>query len=272
MNDVSGEDSSLHPDKIADAEFDEFMKTYHVSEPNPERTAKAIRYLISSRILIMASDNPGEGKSLRFFLARIAVRNASVLRLCEEALNSASHEGRIFLLDVLSSVGDATTKGFLKKRVIQQSYRHERAEMERALSFDLPRGLLNPLRGAISSGSQLDLLWVEFFVSGNEAAVRRIIQVLEWPDRIREELERWLLSGRTSRRRIFSNPDLVAQKIEDALGITVDLSSRENRGPRLFLHRGGLDLSRERFKLAKKILPFHLGPLTKSSLDEVGMV
>ena len=151
MNDVSGEDSSLHPDKIADAEFDEFMKTYHVSEPNPERTAKAIRYLISSRILIMASDNPGEGKSLRFFLARIAVRNASVLRLCEEALNSASHEGRIFLLDVLSSVGDATTKGFLKKRVIQQSYRHERAEMERALSFDLPRGLLNPLRGAIYS-------------------------------------------------------------------------------------------------------------------------
>ena len=114
----------------------------------------------------------------------------------------------------------------------------------------------------ISSGSQLDLLWVEFFVSGNEAAVRRIIQVLEWPDRIREELERWLLSGRTSRRRIFQQrPDLVAQKIEDALGITVDLSSREIRTVEdldCFCTVEGLDLSRERFKLAKKILPFHL--------------
>ena len=33
---------------------------------------------------------------------------------------------------------------------------------------------------------------MEFLVTGNKIAVVRIIKVLEWPDRIREKLEKWL--------------------------------------------------------------------------------
>ncbi len=42
------------------------------------------------------------------------------------------------------------------------------------------------------SPEEMDLLWVEFFITGDLAPVRRIVAVLDEPDRVRERLTAWL--------------------------------------------------------------------------------
>ena len=44
-----------------------------------------------------------------------------------------------------------------------------------------------------SDGNDLDMLWAEFLITGERKAVLHIINVLEWPDRVREKLNNWLV-------------------------------------------------------------------------------
>jgi hypothetical protein len=52
------------------------------------------------------------------------------------------------------------------------------------------------LRTPIDSPMVLDQLWAEFTGSGNAAAVRRIVSVLDWEDLVRRRLQRWLSETR----------------------------------------------------------------------------
>lgn len=46
--------------------------------------------------------------------------------------------------------------------------------------------------GGPPSPEEMDLLWVEFFITGDLAPVRRIVAVLDEPDLVRERLTAWL--------------------------------------------------------------------------------
>ncbi len=48
------------------------------------------------------------------------------------------------------------------------------------------------LRKPLDNPMILDLLWGEFIDSGNLAAVRRIVSVLDWEDLVRSRLQSWL--------------------------------------------------------------------------------
>lgn len=58
------------------------------------------------------------------------------------------------------------------------------------------RGFDDPEFPRVGSGApspeEMDLLWVEFFITGDLAPVRRVLGILDEPDRVREHLTAWL--------------------------------------------------------------------------------
>ena len=68
--------------------------------------------------------------------------------------------------------------------------------------------------------SDLDYLWMEFFLTGNEAALRKIIEVLAWPDRASARLRNAFTDMGSA---IFSfRRRFVAARLRRLLGIDVD--------------------------------------------------
>ena len=61
------------------------------------------------------------------------------------------------------------------------------------LQYPIPLGI-DPLKRRVESARDLDYLWAEFMVTGNEKAVKKIIQVLDWTDGVRDTLSHYLRS------------------------------------------------------------------------------
>ena len=82
------------------------------------------------------------------------------------------------------------------------------------------RGLPDPLELPIAGPGDLDLLWAAFLVSGAEAPVQRILDVLSWEDRTLAALDRWVRApGLLS---YFSRP--AALKRLHAAGLGTDVT------------------------------------------------
>jgi hypothetical protein len=77
----------------------------------------------------------------------------------------------------------------------------------------------DPLAEPIASPIDLDRHWAEFLLSGDRTAVVRIIDVLEWPDLVRERLAAWLQAPKKLFERSRS---AAAKRIADATGIRID--------------------------------------------------
>ena len=112
------------------------------------------------------------------------------------------------------------------------------------------------------TASDLDYLWTEFSATGNADAVRRVLEVLAWPDRIRLRLEHWLCEPTGSIVTRFRRR-WIARRIQRATGIECDV----DRG--VIITKGDLDCwcligpnaEREvaaRFPVVRAALPFTL--------------
>lgn len=81
----------------------------------------------------------------------------------------------------------------------------------------------DPLAAPIASPLDLDRHWAEFLLTGDDRPVVRIIDVLEWPDLLRERLVAWLRAPK----RIFEPSHAATSKrIAGATGIRMDVESR----------------------------------------------
>jgi serine/threonine protein kinase len=125
------------------------------------------------------------------------------------------------------------------------------------------------LERPIQSGSDLDFLWYEFIVTGNKDAVRRIISVLDWPDRIRDKLRSWL--GRWNLLSLFSHREHKVNQLRDIVGIVCDWHRHEiwtDEDLDCLSLMEGMQLSGpERWKAVREALPF---PLSQADFAHIG--
>ena len=105
-----------------------------------------------------------------YFFARVAALDPSVIPLYEASQRKTSQEGRKFISTVLRLTTDDPTQ-----------------ELDTSLPTEL-----DVFRCPVAGPEDLDYLWVEFYVTGSKQAVRKIVEVLIWPDRVRFKLDRWL--------------------------------------------------------------------------------
>jgi len=81
----------------------------------------------------------------------------------------------------------------------------------------------DPLAKPIASPRDPDLHWDEFLLTGDPRPVVRLIDVLEWPDLLRERLVAWL---HTPKKLFERSRAAVAKRITDATGIRIDVEQR----------------------------------------------
>ena len=121
-------------------------------------------------------------------------------------LDRSSEQGRLFISTILGSLGEETQE-------------HGVEELEEIFPAGLDASVC-----PIQTGFDLDYVWVDFFLTGRQEPVLRVIEVIAWPDRIRIKLETWL---RTPEYGLLARwvRKLAAKRIDAATGIVFDPQS-----------------------------------------------
>ena len=243
-----------------EAEFIRFTNEYY-RFGSPDQAAEAIWYFVNSEMLGKCSSEGGIDLTPYVF-ARIAEDHPEVIRDYEALLEEATPRGKIFLLSLLGMVGDEHTQKLLNDRFYDDAYRDLQQEIADTLGRLPATEKINALQRVIRSGFDLDLLWVEFFITGNKQAVSRIIRSLDWPDVIREKLQAWLSSKPAS---FFGQSESRRRRTLDRLrelaDIECDIEGREVKTLEDLDCICGLERehwSPERFTKIKSALPFDL--------------
>ncbi|MET0115989.1 MAG: tetratricopeptide repeat protein [Sedimenticola sp.] len=169
----------------------ERLTTYYYLHGTPDKAASLLKYFFNlsnefAEIYKQGRDNPST-----FFFSRIAYGHPSIYREYESLFRISSHKERVFILYVLELGDDDGITTFLKSIVDDHEYISEKFLIKSILDKGGNKKL-DPLSVVPHTGHDLDLLWVEYIVTGNTEAVSRIIQVLDRPDIIRKKLEEWL--------------------------------------------------------------------------------
>jgi len=213
-------------------EFSAFLAFYYRA-PDPARAPEALAYFVASPLAADESSRP----VATYFFRRIAQDHPELAAGYLSALGGATLEGRRFVRDLLEAI-KAT-----------------------------PRGTANILEREIRTPTDNNLHWAEFFLIGSPEPLRRLIDVLERPDLVRDRLEAWmascsLLGGDGRRQRTLG-------KLRAELGIACDLTrahveTEEDLDCRVVLDAG--QMSRERFETAMRLLPF---PLSRGDRNHI---
>lgn len=218
----------------------------------PAKAVAALEYLLSSGWV--DEDEPGRGVLTSYIFRRIAESVPEIREKAWTLFDHCSPAWRRFVVSLLLDAGDEKSQALLAR--VRRQEPHLVGTSEKNLSTGL-----NAMRRTIESPLELDLLWGEFLVTGSHQPVRRIIHVLEWPDRIREHLDQWLqvqpinLLGRWQRSRTLARlEELGIPCHADACRVDTleDLDC--------FSALQDLEIVPERFKQVEGLLPFALDP------------
>ncbi len=244
-------------------EFENFFHTYYKSG-SPDQVPLALTYFVT--------ENPWPESSLPlglYFFARIAQSAPQLVRSYEALLPQLSTNGVSVLLQVLHAAGDDGTREFLVSCLENDEYSGQHGAISEILKSDFPQfqsALLRPVRDCLD----LDLLWIEFLVTGNKDAVVTIIDVLDWPDLVRVRRVEWQsseseLTVRGQRHRKMND---LEEEVELVL-YNVDqneITAVEDLDTRFFLN--GVHRDPDRSERIRELLPFSL---TGEELNQVAV-
>jgi hypothetical protein len=188
--DVRGHFRLTGEDQVHEADFNKFVSEFYRSG-SPDQAADAIWYFVNSERFGKRSREGGIGLT-QYFFARIAENHPEVVRSYEALLDKATPNGKVYILSLLGMVGDEHTKSFLNNRFTDDAYKDLQQEIADTLERLPATEKIDVLQQSIRSSFDLNLLWIEFQITGNKEPVRRIIQTLDWRDVIRENLRDWL--------------------------------------------------------------------------------
>jgi ankyrin repeat protein len=185
-------------------QWDEVQRNYYRLELSTrgQRLVEGLEYLANRKNF---SDQHTRDIHLYLFI-RAAQREPELVARYRALLKGGSSEGRLFISTILSLLGQEDV-----------------APPAEQVGPTFPTGL-DALSRPVRAGSDLDYLWVDFFLTGGEEPVRTIIKVIAWPDRIRSRLETWLgtpasgLHERWRRRQ-------TAKRLEERFGIVCNLET-----------------------------------------------
>ena len=165
---------------MTEKELNDFCTKYYLS-PSPERIPELLAYDIQSWWLFDTDKS-----TMWYFFARIAQDHPFLVREYEELFRK-HRAARSALLLMLIQAGDQQTRLFLEACLEDPEFKDSWKEIRNLLRI-VP-GSLQPLSQPIHTLADLDRLWFEFLATGNTAALIRLVDVLEWPDRILTLLE-----------------------------------------------------------------------------------
>jgi hypothetical protein len=171
---------SKYPPFIQDRQ--ETMSNYYQS-PDPELGPQLLKELLDKKNL----DHPWVAANPHFIdvacaeLGDIAAGKPKIVRKYEAYFDGTSTTGRLAIIRALENCGDKETVKQVDVWLGDARYENVRPELE-----SLKKHLSDPKRKHIrdrpaQTPEDLDLLWANFFVTGEYAPASRILDVLEDP-------------------------------------------------------------------------------------------
>jgi hypothetical protein len=160
------------------------LLTYYYKSPNPELGPQLLKELIAKKNL----EHPwfaGREHVLHLLSAQlgdIAAGRPAIVRKYEAALANASPPGRLVIFGALENCADRTTLKEIGLWLADRRYEDVRVELQQ-----LKQKLRDPNHKRIrdrpaQTPDDLDLLWANFFITGDYAPASRILDVIELPE------------------------------------------------------------------------------------------
>ena len=166
----------------------DFLAHYH-QKPAPERVPEILALLIDQKAIDSEHNSDASLEILGLGFGLIARGNPKLLRLYETKFPTATPAGRQFLLEALRISGDQETVARIKAWANDPAQGKMRPKLEAARKFLEDHDRLLPRQLAARTPIDLDLLWMDFFVTGEYAPVARILDVLDEPDRLLAQID-----------------------------------------------------------------------------------
>jgi hypothetical protein len=183
--------------------FKEFSgpMTYYYKSPDPTLGPKMLKALLSKENLEhpFFAQNPHVLALIAAQLGHIAAGKPKIVREYEAAFPDALSAGRKVIVQALAICGDKETNKTVDGWLSEEKYVDIRSELK-----DLKKQLEDPQRKGVrdrpaTTPDDLDLLWCDFFVSGEYAPVARILDVFDLPDakenEVLKRVARWSLGS-----------------------------------------------------------------------------
>ena len=159
---------------------DDWVSHYY-EHPTPERFIKEVRALNDAGVLSSAKT----AAPLAVFLGRVMAANPDQAGVWLTQLNEVKSPGRDTLLLAASLSGTKTAMAYLRKQTDSSKYLKDPVD-PRKMEPDQP--------------VVLDMLWADFFATGDSVPIRRIVYALNY-DKYLGALERYKSSKKTQQDR-----------------------------------------------------------------------
>ena len=154
-----------------------------------------------------------------FFFGLESQLDPFLLRKYAEIFETTDEPGKLFILSSFRVWRDKETESFLlaHKEGSPQAVRDKIGEV---LS-SAPEGNSRRLEG-VKNYSDLNFLWMEFFVTGRKEPIERLIDVLSWEDVFRSKVNLWLKKkrGKDDKKRL-------SELIKNDLKLIIDLDKED---------------------------------------------
>ena len=243
------------------ASFQERLQTFY-QQPSQSLAEELIHWWVTTPHSMQGDLHENPRNIALYAFIRLAGLYPELLREYEKLFDLATPWGKEFLARVLSHCADEQTIAWAKTRETV-----DRASELKRLAAGKRRDL--PRMFPIHTSFQLDLWWMEFFLTGDAWVLREISKRLEYPSEVRRRLNKWLsrrgpIAWLNSRRR-----RLAIETLEDRFGIVCDQSEVKNREDLdcLCLEEDSIgDIRHIPFSEVAKYLPFHVWLVDRLSI------
>jgi len=112
------------------------------------------------------------------------------------SLGDFNHKSAFFELYLFARIATHSKEAYKAFQKITLNNHANQEFLDNILQISNRPELTNPLEITIAYPEDLDLLWAEFFVTGNKTALQHLVAVLDWKDVVREKLDKWLQNDR----------------------------------------------------------------------------
>ncbi len=167
------------------------MMEYY-KDPRPDLVPDILNELLNSEVFTSGDIEENDSHyTSAYAFARMAQLEPSLLSEYLQIFENASDKGREFLLSVFKLCGDARVKQKLLEKSDNAVFAGIRTDLLKTVEGPFPVDF-DPLTRKVEHPTDLDLLWTEFFISGNELAINKIIDTLDFPEILRPRIHQKL--------------------------------------------------------------------------------
>lgn len=191
-----------------------FNETLHVhyQRPTADAVEDALRWWVTANHSMQAGFEENPCNIVLYAFVRLSQLHPELLRFYESLFDDTHPWGQDFLARVLAHAGDDESEKWAKSRSSQGANNDlltlasgKRRESIRTLPIVTP--------------VQLDLNWMEFFLTGDQTALGEIADSLAERSHVRELLEKWLAKRGFLNRLMRQRRENQIKKLKDETGI-----------------------------------------------------